>query len=184
LPVGYLKPGTEIIIDKENPEDKEGEMIIAGDNVSLGYLNNKEMSEEKFFVHQGKRAYCTGDLGYFENNLLFCAGRNDDQIKFKGFRIELNEITNVIRRHDQVLNAVTVGLKRNNEVKKIVTFVIPKTKSDVDAVKESIIHHATQFLPFYMVPGDLFFVDDFPYNLNFKIDTKMLIEIYLNYNLT
>lgn len=183
LPVGYLKPGTEILIDRNSPEDKEGEMIIAGDNVSVGYLNNKEMTEEKFFIHNGKRAYRTGDLGYYEGNLLFYMGRNDDQIKFKGFRIELNEITNVIRKHENVIEAVTVGLRRNNEVKKIVTFVIPGKKGDINEMKESITNHAKEYLPFYMIPGDIFFVDDFHYNQNFKIDTKKLIEAYLSFNL-
>ncbi|MBU0486864.1 MAG: AMP-binding protein [Bacteroidetes bacterium] len=183
LPVGYMKPGTKIIIDKVNHEDKEGEMIITGDNVSIGYLNNEELSKEKFFVHNGQRAYRTGDLGYYEGELLFCMGRNDDQIKLKGFRIELNEITNIIRKHELVDNAVTVGLKRNTEVKKIVTFVIPRIKGDIDEIKESIISHSKKYLPFYMVPGDIFFVDDFHYNMNYKIDTKKLIELYLNHNL-
>lgn len=179
LPVGYPKPDCEIFIEKENKEDNEGEIIIVGEHVSMGYFNNEELNKEKFYIHKGKRAFKTGDLAYYEDNMLFCKGRNDDQIKMHGFRIELNEITNVICKNELVSTAVTVGLKRNNEVKKIVSFVISKNIINNGKLKEELINYLKISLPYYMIPGDIDIIEEFPYSTSHKIDRKKLIDDYL-----
>lgn len=179
LPVGYPKPECEILIETENPDEKEGELVIIGDHVSVGYFNNEELNKQKFFLHNGKRAFRTGDLAYYEDNMLFCKGRNDDQIKMHGFRIELNEITNAICKNEIVSSAATVGLKRNNEVKKIVSFVIPKIAIEKTELNEILLPFLEKSLPYYMIPGDIDIVSDFPYSTSHKIDKKKLIEDYL-----
>ncbi|MGD0710004.1 MAG: AMP-binding protein [Bacteroidales bacterium] len=179
LPIGYPMPECEILIDKKNSEDKEGELIIVGNHVSIGYLNNEEMNKQKFFIHKGKRAYRTGDLAYYENNMLFCKGRNDDQIKMHGYRIELNEITNTICKNDLISDAVTVGLKRNNQVKKIVSFVILKKAIIKEELIKQLVPFLERTLPYYMIPGDIDIVDKFPYNSSYKIDKLKLIDEYL-----
>ena len=118
LPIGYAMPGSTLLIDKSETEAKEGELIIVGNHVSIGYYKRPELNDEKFFLHNGQRAFRTGDLAYFEGNLLFCLGRNDDQVKLHGYRIELNEISNVLCKHESVSDAVSIALKRGNEVKK------------------------------------------------------------------
>jgi D-alanine--poly(phosphoribitol) ligase subunit 1 len=179
LPVGYPKPECEILIETENPEEKEGELVIVGDHVSVGYFNNEELNKQKFFLHNGKRAFRTGDLAYYQDKMLFCKGRNDDQIKMHGFRIELNEITNAICKNELVSSAATVGLKRNNEVKKIVSFVIPKIAIEKTELNKILLPFLEKSLPYYMIPGDIDIVSDFPYSTSHKIDKKKLTEEYL-----
>jgi D-alanine--poly(phosphoribitol) ligase subunit 1 len=180
LPIGYPKRDSEILIDIQGDEKKTGEILIIGDHVSTGYFKNDDLNKKKFFTHMGKRGFRTGDLGYYENGMIFFTGRNDDQVKFHGYRIELGEINTVIRNLDFIEDAVTVPLKRGNEVKRIITFVIIKQeyeniKSDL---KNKIIHDIINKVPPYMIPGDIKCVKIFPVNINHKIDKLKLAEMY------
>lgn len=179
LPVGFVKYTSEIVIDKVD-EEQTGEIIIAGDNVSIGYLGNDELTNEKFFDYKGRRAYRTGDVGYIKDNMLFYLGRNDDQVKLHGFRIELGEISSNICKFDFVDDAATIPLKRNNEVVRIVTFVIKNKLSTFDhiQIKEKIINELSEKLPYYMIPSDIRIIDKFPFSTNHKIDKNKLTEIY------
>ena len=67
-------------------------VIIAGPNVSPGYLARPDLTANAFFEYCGRRAYRTGDRGYWRDDLLFFEGRLDDQIKFNGYRIELGDL--------------------------------------------------------------------------------------------
>ncbi len=105
--------------------------------------------------------------------MLFCMGRNDDQVKMNGFRIELNEISNTILKHETIADAVTVGLKRNNEVKKIVSFVITKNTTNKAHVNQTLLPFLQKSLPYYMLPADIEVVTVFPYNNNYKAIVKI-----------
>jgi len=179
LPIGYPMPGSKLMIEKLNQFEKEGELIIVGDHVSIGYFKNEEFNTHKFFMLNGKRAFRTGDLAYYENDMLFYLGRNDDQVKMHGFRIELNEISNVICRHELIADAVTVPLKRNNEVKKIISFVTVKSPVEQALLKEQLIPFLEKALPYYMIPGDVVIVKEFPHSVSHKIDKGKLVEQYL-----
>jgi D-alanine--poly(phosphoribitol) ligase subunit 1 len=179
IPIGYPMPSSELLIDKTASDDKAGELIIIGDHVSAGYFKNEKLNKKKFFIHNGKRAFRTGDIAYYENDMLFYLGRNDDQVKMHGFRIELNEISNVICMHKNIKNAATVALKRNHEVKKIISFIILKTKMDKDRLMTELFPFLEKQLPYYMIPGDFMIIDDFFYSSSHKIDKKRLIEEYL-----
>jgi D-alanine--poly(phosphoribitol) ligase subunit 1 len=180
LPIGYPKPESTILIDKVNLDDKEGELIIVGEHVSTGYFKDSALTANKFFIHNGKRAFKTGDLAYYEDNMLFCMGRNDEQIKMHGFRIELNEISSVICTNSLISDAITVALKRNNKVKKIVTFVITTKELTKDELLTQLIPFLETKLPYYMIPGDIDMVNEFPYSISHKIDKNRLINDYLN----
>ncbi len=179
LPIGYAMPTSELLIKKENPEDKSGELIIVGDHVSIGYFKNEEINKEKYFIHNGKRAFKTGDIAYYENDILFFLGRNDDQIKMNGFRIELNEISEVIFKSNLITDVTTVALKRNGAVKKIISFIIPKAATNNEETKIQIADFLEKNLPYYMIPGDYVFVIEFPYGSSHKIDKNKLISTYL-----
>jgi len=179
-PIGYPMPGSELLIDKTNPDEKTGELIIVGEHVSAGYFKNEELNQRKFFKHNEKKAFRTGDIAYYENGLLFYMGRNDDQIKMHGFRIELNEIANIICKHELVKDAVAVPLKRGNEVKKIIAFIITNDQTlSKDELKKQLFPFLEKQLPYYMIPGDSMLMDDFIYNSSHKIDKNKLIELYL-----
>ncbi len=173
LPVGTSKPRSKLVIDND-------EIVIVGKNVSLGYLNRPDLNREKFIIRGGERAFRTGDQGYLEDGVLFFKGRNDDQVKLHGFRIELNEITSKLNAVDIVLQAETIPLKRNGEVKKIVSLI--QLKPGVDHTKEwktYLVEQLETTLPYYMIPSDLKFIDHMPLNQNGKADKKMLEQIYL-----
>lgn len=178
-PIGFPMPESELLIEKEKADQKEGELIIVGDHVSVGYFKREELNTEKFFIHNGKRAFRTGDIAYYENGMIFFLGRNDDQVKMHGFRIELTEISNVICQHPLISDAVTVALKRGNEVKKIISFVITKKQIEKEALNATLIPLLESKLPYYMIPGDIELVNDFPYSTSHKIDKNKLIENYL-----
>jgi D-alanine--poly(phosphoribitol) ligase subunit 1 len=179
LPIGFPMPGSELLIEKEKPDDKQGELIIAGDHVSSGYFKNEELNREKFFTYNGKRAFRTGDIAYYESDMLFYSGRNDDQVKMHGFRIELTEISNVICKMSDIADAVTVALKKNNEVKKIISFIILKSAIETENLKKTLLMFLEKTLPYYMIPGDIVVVHNFPYNSSHKIDKNKLINDYL-----
>lgn len=173
LPVGKSKPRSKIVIDND-------EIVIVGKNVSLGYLNRPDLNVEKFITIDGERAFKTGDQGYLENDILFFKGRNDDQVKLHGFRIELNEITSKLNDIDIVLQAETIPLKRNGEVKKIVSLIQLKAEIDTsEDWKPSIIQQLGITLPYYMIPSDFKFIERMPLNQNGKADKKMLEMMYL-----
>lgn len=173
LPVGKSKPRSKIIIDAD-------EIVIVGKNVSLGYLNRPDLNADKFIEIDGLRAFRTGDNGYLENDMLFFKGRNDDQVKLHGYRIELNEITSKMNELDFVLQAETIALKRNEEVKKIVSIVRLKTnQSEGIDWKKEIMERLAVDLPQYMIPSDIKFVEQIPLNQNGKADKKMLEKIYM-----
>ncbi|MBL7897260.1 MAG: AMP-binding protein [Crocinitomicaceae bacterium] len=170
LPVGVSKPESKLLIE-------EGEIVIAGPNVSVGYLNNPELNASKFVMRDGLRAFKTGDSGYLENGMLFFNGRNDDLVKLHGYRIELNEITNALHAIQGVIQAATIGLKRDGVVKKIVSLVNAENAvSDSTMLKNEL----AKTLPHYMIPADIRFVKEIPLNANGKADKKLLTEIYLS----
>jgi D-alanine--poly(phosphoribitol) ligase subunit 1 len=170
LPVGHSKSESELLI-------QNGEIIIVGDNVSVGYLNSPELNEQKFTVIDGQRAFKTGDKGELRDGNLFFTGRNDDLIKLHGYRIELNEISSVLGDLEYVEQAETIALKRNGVAKKIVSLV--QLSKGMVATSEDIKKGLSRKLPHYMVPSDIKFVDAIPLNQNGKADKKLLVEIYL-----
>lgn len=175
LPVGFSKPESDLLLEDE-------EIVIIGDNVSLGYVNRPDLNEQKFYTYNGKRAFKTGDLGYFLDGMLFCKGRNDDQVKLHGYRIELNEITAKLNEIDFIFQAETIALRRNEEVKKIVSLVqleVSKIK-DLTDFKKLIIAHLSKKLPQYMIPSDFKQVEIIPLNQNGKSDKKELERLYLS----
>jgi len=174
LPVGYPKPESKLLIE-------EDEIIIVGDNVSIGYLNRPDLNQDKFIVIDNKRAYKTGDRGFLKDGMLFFSSRTDNQIKLHGYRIELDEITSKINDIDFVLQAETIPLKRNGEVKKIVSLIQLKPNFDiVKDVKSEIINLLSKNLPHYMIPSDFKFIEKMPLNQNGKADKKELEKVYLS----
>lgn len=179
LSIGYPIKDVEIIIvdDKlEKVKDRvEGEILILGDSVSNGYVD-KNLNKNKFIIYNHKNAYCTGDIGYIKNGKLYYKCRKDNQIKYKGYRIELTDIESTIEKLDYVEKVVVSALKGNSDkVSKILAFIKLKYNISTEKIKEDI----SNFLPNYMCPN-IKIVKDFPLNQNGKCDEKKLIKEYLN----
>lgn len=173
LPVGRVKEGHKIYIDSSS-NAAENEIVVFGDNVSIGYFNNEELNSRKFGTFNGLRSFKTGDYGYIKDDLLFFASRADDLIKLHGYRIELGEIDSTLTNLSGIECSVTIPLKRGGEIIKLISFLISRKKS-VAEIKNEI----EGVLPYYMIPSDIVLLEDFPKNINHKIDKKKLVQIYM-----
>jgi len=181
LPIGYPKKDARIFTDPEESNTEcPGEIIIAGAHVSLGYFNNHELTSEKFFSHGNMPAFRTGDLGYFQNGMLYFAGRNDNQIKLHGYRIELSEIDSIIAGLNAVETSVTVPVIINREVKRLITFVLllPEFRSSANETILNIKDQIRHLLPSYMIPGEIVSIEKIPVSANFKVDKNALLDYY------
>lgn len=170
LPVGVSKMESELLIENN-------EIVIVGPNVSKGYVKNDSLNKEKFVTRNNQRAFKTGDNGFIEDNMLFFHGRNDDLVKLHGYRIELNEITSALNDLDYITQGETIALKRNEVVKKIVSLVQLKPKSEAN--KATMLKDLAKILPSYMLPSDIKIIDAIPLNQNGKSDKKVLTKVYL-----
>lgn len=148
-----------------------GELCIEGDNVSKGYLSNTELTNKKFVTSPfsfNKIVYRTGDLVKMlpDGNLMF-VGRNDHQVKIRGHRIELGEITSAISSYPEIRKCV-INLRNNNTV--IVAFF---TASRPISTRE-LRGYLYKKLPLYCIPNFFIQLDDFKLTPNGKIDQKYL----------
>ena len=176
LPVGVIKPGTTVTIDGE----QSGEIIIQGDTVANGYYQNPEMTQKSFIIPEvGERSYKTGDLGHFEGELLFCEGRIDFQIKLHGHRIELEDIDNNLLKNPKIRQAATVpSYAEDGKIKSIISYVVYTEEVESRfATGKLIKKDLAQYVPEYMIPKKIVFLDEMPLNNNGKIDKKKLKEL-------
>ena len=174
ISVGTPKYDVDIFIVNENldklKDEEIGEILIAGESVGLGYIN-EDLNQNVFITFNNKKAYLTGDLGYKKNNQIYCIGRKDKQIKYKGYRIELLEIENAINNIDYVEKSVVTVLKQNDIVKRIIAFV--KINDNNHTIKD-IKRYIEKELPNYMIPT-IKIVDKIPLTENGKVNEKVLL---------
>jgi D-alanine--poly(phosphoribitol) ligase subunit 1 len=181
LPVGRPKPDTQIPIIKDDaqslPGDR-GEIVIAGPNVSPGYMNQPDLSARAFFKLNNLRAYHTGDLGHYQEGLLFFDGRIDFQIKLHGYRIEIGDIENNLQALPLIQDAVIVPVMKNEKADHLAAFVILKDRpagSDFE-ITRTIKRALGERLPEYMIPRKIIFLTQFPITANGKADRRKLAE--------
>jgi acyl carrier protein len=169
------------LLDKQNqpvPIGGPGEIHIGGDGVARGYLNQPEITREKFirnpFSNDPKsRLYKTGDLARYlpDGNIEFL-GRIDDQVKIRGYRIELGEIDAVLGQHPFVREALVVVREDNPGDRRLVAYIAPKQEL-VSGIIE-LRSFLKQKLPEYMVPSAFMFLEALPLTLNGKVDRQAL----------
>lgn len=176
IPVGIPKKDVEIYIVDENKnelkEEEIGEILIVGESVADGYIG--KLSKNSFINYNGKKAYLTGDLGYIKNGILYCKGRKDNQIKFKGYRIELTDIEKNLQDLDYIDNAVAVAnTNKEGKVLNIIAFVI--LRENITETELEIKKDLQKKIPEYMCPK-IKIIKEFPLNANGKCDKKRLLE--------
>lgn len=162
---------------KPVPLGVSGELFIAGDGLARGYLNNPDLSAEKFLPNPfsnspGARMYATGDLAcYKPDGVVAFMGRIDTQVKVRGFRIELGEIDKVLKNHEEIKEAVTLVREDTPGVKRICAYLIAaNAQSEIAGLRSYLKQH----LPEYMVPAIFTFLKELPLTPNKKIDVKAL----------
>ena len=173
------------ILDEDGNELKEnekGEIIIIGPSVSKGYFNNKEKTDEVFFYDEIDgvkwRAYKTGDMGYLLDGNIYYCGRKDFQIKLNGFRIEIEDIENNLRKVHNVKNAVVLPVYKDEKIAYLKGIVELNEKNDLSNIKNGMIikKELGKYIPSYMIPRNISIISEFPTNINGKIDRKKLME--------
>ncbi|PSL44996.1 amino acid adenylation domain-containing protein, partial [Chitinophaga niastensis] len=179
IPLGRPFSNTQVYILNHNmelcPVGVAGELYISGDGLARGYWNNQLLTEQKFITHSfdginKTRLYRTGDLVKYlpDGNIVFIS-RIDTQVKLRGYRIEMGEIEDVLRRCGFVSQAV-VMIKGEEENRKLVGYVVAEGNFD----REGIYAHLKERLPEYMLPTQIVELENFPLTSNGKIDRKAL----------
>lgn len=146
-----------------------GELCLGGAGVSAGYINNPDLTDERFIINPeipGGYLYKTGDLAKWDEdgNIEFL-GRSDDQVKIRGYRIELEEIQNQLIMLDDVIDGIVVF----NEDKLCAYYIAKK-----DLSQQHLRSALSEYLPSYMIPSHFIQLEKFPLSQTGKIDRNLL----------
>jgi amino acid adenylation domain-containing protein len=180
VPIGFPMDETRVYIldDRLAPvtPGELGEMYLAGTRITRGYLGRPDLTAERFvpdpFTGSGERMYRTGDLVRLTpEGAILLTGRADDQVKVRGFRVELPEVEAVLAKHPGSAQVVVVAQHLGDEDKRLVAYLVPERGGvDVAALRA----HAESALPDYMVPSAYVTLDELPLTANGKLDRKAL----------
>ena len=161
------------------PPGVPGELCVAGVGLARGYLNNPELTAEKFVPHpfkKGERIYRTGDLArWLPDGIIEFFGRMDGQLKIRGHRIEVGEIERALLAHPAVHSNVVEG-KPINDVLELAAYLVAKPGKelpDVAALRAFLL----KSLPEYMIPAYFMELESLPLSANGKVDRKQLPEL-------
>lgn len=160
------------------PKGVPGELYIGGAGVVRGYLQQPELTSERFVTQSIgtqpiKRLYRTGDVvKWLDNGQLGFIGRSDFQVKIRGHRIELGEIEACLLRHAQVADAVVAARTDASDSEFLVAWVVASgmERPDVD----TMLAHLARHLPEYMLPSSIIYMEALPLTPNRKIDRNAL----------
>jgi len=185
LPLGRaLSNMTMYVLDdrlRPCPVGATGEICIGGAGVARGYLNNPELTAQKFVPdpfadRPGSRLYRSGDLGRWRpNGDIEFAGRADFQVKVRGYRIELGEIEAALARHPEVDQALVLAEAPEGDPSAALRLLAYVTGRDAARPKaEELLLHLKGLLPAYMIPAHVLVLDAFPLTANMKVDRAAL----------
>ena len=181
FPIGKPISDTYVYILGENlnlvPIGSPGKLYLSGSGLTRGYLNNNHLNNKRFIHHFGMKLYKTGDIVSWQpdGNIKYL-GREDNQIKINGYRIELDEIQAHLEMHPLVEQAIV--LIKNTEYQHLAAYIQLKNKKDLSEI--NLYHYLKLTLPKYMIPGFYYQVKDIPMTNTGKIDKDMLVKTYLH----
>lgn len=182
VPIGRPSDNVQIYLldDEMQPvlPGQEGEIYIAGDGVARGYLNQEELTNQRFipnpFSEKSSSMYKTGDIARFiSETVMEYVCRVDNQIKVNGYRIELDEIEECIKKLDTIKEVVVDYCILPNKNQALCAFYSSVGELNVKTIRS----HIRKFLPDYMVPVYFTRVQEFKLTVNGKLDRKSLPEI-------
>lgn len=181
VPIGPALENVKLyVVDKNGkllPPGAVGELWVAGPQVGRSYLNRPEQTAKAFTANpfcdkpEFGRAYHTGDVVRFmENGSVQFVGRRDAQVKVRGFRIELTEVEEIVRKFPGIKDATVVAYDDPGGGKYLAAYVVSDEKVDVGALGEFIMAEK----PPYMVPAVTMQIDRIPLNQNHKVNKRAL----------
>jgi hybrid polyketide synthase/nonribosomal peptide synthetase ACE1 len=197
IPCGYSLPNYyTYIVDEQMrpmPVGMPGEVCLGGAGVSLGYLNNKELTSKHFVVNPFAtsddvtrgftRMYRTGDIGHLREDgamLFHSRMAGDSQVKIRGLRIELSDIeSNIISASNGMLREAVVTLREGDSPFLVahVVFAPQHSVTDKEAFLENLLSHLP--IPQYMIPVVAIPLDKFPLSNHSKVDRKAVQKMPL-----
>ena len=177
-----LSNSTIFLLDEDRKHVKSegvGEIKIGGAGVARGYLNRPALTAQRFVADptdsNGGRLYRSGDLGLWRSDgALEYRGRNDSQVKVRGFRVELGDIESHLAAVEGVREGVVIVQHNSSDEVRLVAYLTLKDGSSLTSsgVKASLM----QRLPVHMVPMDFVILPQLPLNTSGKIDRKSLLS--------
>ena len=181
IPLGRGMPDVQLLVHGPAGQPagigELGEVFVRGPHLARGYLGEPGLTAERFVVNPATgqaddRLYRTGDLGrYLPDGSVEFAGRRDNQVKLRGFRIELSEIEGVLGQHRAVREAVVVALADGEGDPELVAYVVPHEPAPPAA---ELRRHTRDRLPDYMVPARWVMLAGLPLTPNGKVDRAAL----------
>jgi len=182
ITIGQPIGNTQLYIVDRNlqplPVGVTGELLIGGEGLALGYLNQNQLTEEKFIPDRfsskpGARLYKTGDRArYMPDGSIEVLGRTDDQVKIHGHRIELGEIAAVLLQHPFVQEAMVITRTELAGEKRLVAYFV--STHDPSPGAGELQEFVRNKLPAFMIPSAFIRLDRLPLTANGKIDRKSL----------
>jgi amino acid adenylation domain-containing protein len=178
VPIGKPAANTQIYILDEQLQPVApnviGELYIAGDGLAQGYLNRPDLSTSRFVANPfvpGQRMYKTGDLARMlpDDNVEFI-GRQDDQVKFHGYRVELNAIRVELKRHPQIRDGVVVVTQNKNGHDVMIAYYVSRQPIETIELREFLANHLIEEI----IPNIFVHLRRIPLTLNGKVDYRGL----------
>ncbi len=176
VPIGKAIPNTQVYI-MHGMElcgiGIPGELCIAGAGVTRGYLHREDLTAEKYIKNPfgGGKMYRSGDVARYlpDGNIEFL-GRRDNQVKVRGFRMELDEIEHRMSEVEQVRDAAVIVKESSDGDKRLCGYYTADCSLEPAELKRML----EEMLPYYMVPQALVHLEEMPLTVNGKIDRKNL----------
>ena len=177
VPIGVPIDNTNIYILDDNlnllPYGSLGEIFISGNGICKGYINNKDLTAEKFInnpYQENQKLYKTGDIAkMYPNGIIEYIGRSDFQVKINGFRIELGEIQSKILTYPGIKDCYVTVVEMDNS-KAICAYYVSNETIDISNIK----HFLSTYLPTYMIPKYYIPLDVIPLTINGKPNKSLL----------
>lgn len=185
FPIGKAHRGVLSVLVDENDKviskqqkNKDGELLLGGRQLMKGYWKNEEATTKAFVEIEGNKYYRTGDICFYDSdkNLVY-NGRKDFEVKYNGRRINLNEITAMVKDNFH-FNSVDCHQIRIDETTSYLNMVIKvKDYEDIDETRNTIIKYLREKLPHHSIPNVYSFYDQEVRSSSGKVNRKLLFDL-------
>jgi amino acid adenylation domain-containing protein len=185
LPGGVGRPidGVRIAVldasQRPVPAGTPGEVYISGAGVGRGYLGDPELTAARFLpdpYHPGERQFRSGDEGVLlPSGAIEIRGRFDEQVKVRGFRVELGEVDAALGAHDNVARGASTVIAAGTSAARVGAAVVPRPGTDIDL--DELLSFLRRRLPAHMVPARVACTAELPLTERGKLDRGRVAEI-------